>query len=196
MRRVRRLAKITADWKPSDATIPKELDSSTVRLAEAYYDIVQPRPGARTRDRQARIDGWIGQLSFQSLLIKLKIPFIPHVPIYSPLDPEYGVPYDFYVEGVGTIEAKGTARLPYYKMFMVNIREWKRAPCDYGVGVKVRSDTEAVIMGWLPRDEIEKLNVKNDGSGDAYYCNLTEMKPMSSFIEKLKAVKSKLADRS
>ena len=51
-------------------------------------------------------------------------------------------------------------------------------------------------MGWLPRDEIEKLNVKNDGSGDAYYCNLTEMKPMSSFIEKLKAVKSKLADRS
>ena len=67
---------------------------------------------------------------------------------------------------------------------------------DYGVGIKVYSDTEAVIMGWLPKYEIEDLDVKNDGSGDAYYCLLTEMKPMPSFIEKLKAAKSKLADRS
>ena len=175
-------ARIQKAWKPEDLTIPVEIDPSAVKLAECYHDIVSKRPGARTGDKQARIDGWIGQIAFQALLIKRKIPFIPHLPIYSPLDPEYGVPYDFYVERVGKIEAKGTARYPNYKSFMVNIEQWKKTPCDYGVGVKVYSDKKAEIMGWLPRKEIENLPIDDYGTGECYHCLLSEMTRMLSFV--------------
>jgi len=178
-------AKIWKGWKPEDFTIPVEIDPSTVKLAECYHDIVSKRPGARTGDRQARIDGWIGQLAFQSLLIKEKIPFIPHLPIYSPLDPEYGVPYDFYVDGLGTIEVKGIARYPHYKTFMVNLKQWKKASCDYGVGVKVYSNSKAEIIGWLRRREIEALPIHDLGTGRCYNCFLTEMHRMPSFVSKL-----------
>jgi hypothetical protein len=186
-------------WKFAKFTDPHirwEINPEFVRLAEFYEEIVSERVRRRTRDKQIIIDGWLAQICLQGLLTdpEIRVPYIPNIPLYSPIDP-YGVRYDFYVPFLGSLEVKGTARLPYYKQFMVNIREWKKVPCDYGIGVKIRSDSEAVIMGWLPRDEIENLVVKNDGSGNAYYCDLTEMRTMSSFIEKLKAAKEELRKR-
>jgi len=168
------------------------IDPDFVKLAEFYYDVVSKRVETRTGDKLATVDGWLAQICFQALLIERKIPFIPHVPLYSPLDPIYGEPYDFLIPHVGKVEVKGTARYPNYKRFMVNCREWKRLPCDYGVGVKVHSDTSAVIAGWLTRKQIEALPVENYGSGDCYTCPLNELRTMPSFIALLEDAKRKL----
>lgn len=179
-------SKIKKGWKSSDATIPIDIYPVTIKLAECYYDIVQDKPGARTKDKQARVDGWLGQIAFQSVLIERKIPFIPHVPIYSPKDVEYGVPYDFYVEKIGKIEVKTRSRNPKHKDFACNVDGWKESPCDYVVGVKIHSNEEATIMGWFTRKQLEDLDIDDWGSGDAYWCPFNEMNPMGSFIDKLK----------
>ena len=142
-------ARIWNGWKPSDLHVRIKIDADFVKLANFYHDVIGKRANRRTADKQAIIDGWLAQICFQALLIHNEIPFIPHVPLYSPLDPIYGVPYDFQIPFLGAVEVKGTARYPSYTRFMVNCKEWAKAPSDYGVGVKVRSDSEAVIMGWL-----------------------------------------------
>ena len=104
------------------------IDPEFVKLAELYYEIVGKRAKRRTIDKQIIIDGWLAQLCFQGLLTdpEIRIPYIPNIPLYSPLDP-YGVLYDFFIPFLGSVEVKGTARLPYYERFMVNVREWKTA---------------------------------------------------------------------
>lgn len=106
-----RRARISRDWKPDDLHVQMVIDPDFVKLAEFYYDVVSKRVETRTGDKLAIVDGWLAQICFQALLIERKIPFIPHVPLYSPLDPIYGEPYDFLIPFVGKVEVKGDSSL-------------------------------------------------------------------------------------
>jgi hypothetical protein len=165
--------------------IDVEIMPEAVELAKLYRRIAKKRFLGRTLDEQACIDGYLGQIAFKAMLIRLKIPYLPHDPIYSPLDPYYGLPYDFHIDRFGTIEVKTTARMRHYTRFMANKKLWDENRSNYAVGVKVRSDEKAVIVGWLKRDEVEALDVSDFGTGDAYYCNLSSLHPMPTFIMKL-----------
>jgi len=68
---------------------------------------------------------------------------------------------------------------------MINLKQWKKAPCDYGVGVKIHSNSKVEIIGWLSRKEIEGLPIDDIGVGECYHCLLTEMNPMPVFVLKL-----------
>lgn len=187
MRRIWR-CRVVKDWKYDDPTIPMKIAPEFVELANLFFKVAKSRSKGR-RKRQSRVDGWLGQICFQSLLIRLKIPYLPHHPLYPPEDIEYAFPFDFYVANFGTIEVKGTARYPNYRKLMLAKNLWNMGHPDYAVGVKIHSDEKATIMGWATREEVEnEFDVEDYGDGPAYTRPLDQLRPMSSFVKKLERI--------
>ena len=54
------------------------------------------------------------------------------------------------------------------RLLMANVKDWDLRPCNYALGVKVYSDKEATIMGWLTREEVERLEIRDFGKGECY----------------------------
>lgn len=115
--------------------------------------------------------GLLAQKIFQAILLEYSVPHDYNDPLFGDERGRWK-PYDFYIQGLGSVEVKAIPPGERCKRLMIKVSEWKKN--DYVVAIKIMEEElqTAYLMGYLTGKEAEGLPKKNFGHATAYWTYL------------------------
>jgi len=157
-------------------------------------------------DKYNKVVGLMGEEIFECILDQLDISHKRARPKYPRTDPRGGKPYDFFINGFGSIEVKTVAPFKNYIKLMIDIKSYMG--CDYVVGIKLYYENgylmskkevaekewdytlletikSAVLVGWLTKEEVENLHIDDLRRGPFYWTYLDPSEARREGIKEL-----------
>ena len=147
----------------------------------------EPERHWRRGEKRTTFVGLVGQKVFDLMLQQFGVPSDRNDPT---IDWRLEKRYDYHIPRLGTVETK---TFDYWcGKVLIKVSEWHGN--DYCVIFQFKDEkpTEVNMMGWLTKEQVEKLQISKKGEtkytpyADAYITDFDKLNPSYDFIEKLR----------
>ncbi len=173
-----------------------KIDKEILLMAKKDTDLLMQRykDEAISRDwkpnqKETMFFGLLGEQIFKATLYELKIDYQYAEPMYPH---ELRRPHDFECKGK-TIQVKTTQPTERYKNLTIKVAEWTASDITVSIKLIDKELTKAYIIGFLTKEEVEKLPIANNEYpcfyAPCYYSPLTEVTERHPAYELFKILK-------